>query len=58
MKTMGLTNPGLLQDLANEGQRTCFVLHSIAVMVPRGTFCSLPCVYSPQEMSQTNSRTI
>jgi hypothetical protein len=44
MKTMGLTNPGLLQDLANEGQRTCFVPPSMAVKVPRGTFCSLPCV--------------
>ncbi|KIK03058.1 hypothetical protein K443DRAFT_677059 [Laccaria amethystina LaAM-08-1] len=26
MKTMGLTNPGLLQDLANEGQRPPFML--------------------------------
>ena len=43
MKAMGLTNPGLLQDLANEGQRTCSVQHSIAVMVPHGTFCSVPC---------------
>lgn len=28
MKTMGLTNPGLLQDLAKEGQRTFSVLLS------------------------------